>query len=157
MIGYNIVDVKGTKVYGIPVELTNSNSQNYAIITNHWKKFNSLLAKHPKEHGGNWKKVALTYREDGRLFYMPAVFYSVDDVIFQTKTLPAGKFARFSHIGKVNHLSDTINRIYREEIPISPIEISKERSFIHFEYYDKRFHWSRPDSVIDIYIPVVTT
>jgi len=155
MIEYSIVDVKATKVYGVPAELTRSNSQNYAIITNHWKKFNALLAKYPKEHGGNWKKIALTYKEHDRYFYMPAVFYPVEETQFITTTLPSGKFALFNHIGKVSQLSETINRIYREIVPISQIEIDRDRMFIHFEFYDKRFHWSRSDSVIGIYVPIV--
>ncbi len=69
-----------------------------------------------------------------------------------TKTIPAGKYAKFTHIGPLSTLHTTYMKIYSEILPASQFKGSE--GGIEFEWYDERFKMESEESEIDIYIQV---
>lgn len=68
------------------------------------------------------------------------------------KVIPAHKYAVFTSRGTLDALHKTFQYAYREWLPKSKYEIAE---WYDFEYYDERFKgMGKPDSEIDIYIPV---
>jgi predicted transcriptional regulator YdeE len=58
----------------------------------------------------------------------------------------------------LQNLKLTIHDIYKNILPNSnlTIEHHSKTGFIHFEKYDYRFGWDKPNSEIDIYLPINT-
>ena len=70
-----------------------------------------------------------------------------------TETIPAQKYAVFTHLGKITSLRETYKYIYEDwrsnntrykQIPFAPA----------FEWYDQRFDANSDDSELDLYIPI---
>jgi AraC family transcriptional regulator len=70
-----------------------------------------------------------------------------------TETIPAQKYAVFTHIGKISNLKETYRYILEDwrknntrynQIPFAPA----------FEWYDQRFDANSDDSELDLYIPI---
>ena len=61
--------------------------------------------------------------------------------------IPSGTYACFEHIGKLNEITTTLEKSYNT-LKFHP----EKQGIIHFEKYDKRFHWNRLDSVIEIWM-----
>ncbi|MCP4688328.1 MAG: hypothetical protein GY859_09765 [Desulfobacterales bacterium] len=74
------------------------------------------------------------------------------------KDIPRGRYARFTHTGDMRHLKSTIYHIYKRTLPGQNLrpESRGKAGLIHFERYDNRFRWSRPDSIIEVYVPLET-
>lgn len=93
---------------------------------------------------------------ESKWFYMPCVEVSSFDDIPMTmvaKYIPAARYAVFEHIGKVSGIPDLYSRIYKEWLPASNFELAFD---FDFELYDERFTgMDNPDSVMEIYIPVL--
>lgn len=68
-----------------------------------------------------------------------------------TKTIPAAKYAVFTHKGNLDKLGETYNNIYQKWLPESGCEIAGSYCF---ELYDSRFNSTGEDSELDIYTPV---
>jgi AraC family transcriptional regulator len=95
-----------------------------------------------------------TKSHPNELFYMAAA--EVSDTTGQppgliSRTLPAGKYAKFTHKGKLNTLGDTYNFIFSKWLPSSGMQ---HRPAADIEAYDHRFKLDSDDSEFDIYIPV---
>jgi AraC family transcriptional regulator len=74
------------------------------------------------------------------------------------KNIARGRYACITHTGKMSYLKSTVNIIYRRMLPernLTP-ESAQKAGLIQFERYDNRFHWNRPDSIIEIYVPLET-
>ncbi len=151
---YEIVTKNDFKVSGLQTELTRSQDNNYRIIREHWQRFNYELRIRNIQLGKNWEKYGVTKKEDDRYFYFSAIPANKQVPDFKTSNLTGGKFMRFQHNGRIELIKSTVYNIYKRIIPISGLKVDLMRSFLHFEHYDSRFHWSRADSVIDIYIPI---
>jgi len=54
-------------------------------------------------------------------------------------------------------LKTTIHHIYKKFIPEFDFELNEIRTTIHYEQYDQRFFRNKPDSIIDIYLPIRIT
>ena len=67
------------------------------------------------------------------------------------KTVPAGRYAVFTHKGKLDKLEHTMNYIFGSWLPKSGEEL---RDAPDLEIYDHRFKYGSDDSELDIYIPV---
>lgn len=67
------------------------------------------------------------------------------------RTIPANDYAVFEHIGALDTLQKTYDGIFREWLPTSEYEMSHTDDF---EWYDERFKFGEPDSVMEIWIPV---
>lgn len=65
------------------------------------------------------------------------------------KTIPASRYAVFTHFGKLDTLGETYQKIYQEWLPNSGLKI---RADLDFEYYDERFVQGSDNSEFDIYI-----
>lgn len=68
-----------------------------------------------------------------------------------SKTVPAGKYAVFTHKGSLDNLKVTYEYIYGEWIKSG---VQKHRHAPDFELYDKRFKFGEDDSEMDIYVPI---
>jgi AraC family transcriptional regulator len=67
------------------------------------------------------------------------------------KVVPAGRYAVFTHKGKLDKLEHTMSYIYGSWLPKSGEEL---REAADLEIYDERFKFGSDDSELDIYIPV---
>lgn len=67
------------------------------------------------------------------------------------KVIPAGRYAVFTHKGKIDKLEHTMNYIFGSWLPKSGEEL---RDAPDLEIYDQRFVADSENSELDIYIPV---
>jgi predicted transcriptional regulator YdeE len=146
---------------GLSIEITISQSQNFIILQDHWVKFNAELKRlNLKQNGGNWEKYGITYKINEKYFYMASIPYFGQIVPdnFVYKEIPKGEYVFFVHTGKMNEIKNTIYNIYKKVLPNSGLNIEhySKAGFIHFEKYDFRFQWNRPNSIIEIYLPLNT-
>ncbi len=66
--------------------------------------------------------------------------------------VPAGRYAVFTHKGKVELIGHTMNYIYGFWLPGSGVEL---REAPDLEIYDERFNPHSDNSELDIWIPVL--
>jgi len=89
------------------------------------------------------------------LFYLAAApVSSFEDVpaSFLKRVIPAGRYAKFTHVGKLDTLGKTMHGIYREWVPQSGMRL---RNAPHLEWYeDSRFDPGSEKSELDILLPV---
>lgn len=152
---------KNISTLGLLTELINSQTDNFLIIKNHWKKFNAELKKQNLiPTGRNWEKYGITFKTDETYFYLTAIPQNkmIFPEYFVKKEIPKGEYEVFTHKGKMENVKLTINDIYKNIIPNSNLTIEhySKSGFIHFEKYDYRFNWDNPTSEIDIYLPIKT-
>lgn len=152
-MNYKLVNIDEKVVSGLPVLLTDSQKENYQIIRNQWKLFNSRLRAIRRDRSSFWEKFGITIRKDNRVFYIPSMeifeFNILDKFI-----IPEGSYLQFEHIGAMGELKKTIYLIYKNIIPFTDYKIDLKREFIHFEKYGPGFNWNKENSVIYILIPV---
>jgi AraC family transcriptional regulator len=67
------------------------------------------------------------------------------------RTLPAGRYALFTHMGKLDRLGETMRAIYVEWLPKAGVQL---RDAPHLEVYDRRFNIMSDKSELDILLPV---
>ena len=72
--------------------------------------------------------------------------------------IPKGEYKIFTHNGKIENIKNTIYEIYKIVLPKLKLNIEEhtKTGFLHFEKYDYRFQWNKPNSIIDIYLPLKT-
>ena len=87
-------------------------------------------------------------------FYMAcaevASFDSVPEGM-ETRVVPGGRYAVFTHTGTLDHLEHTMNFIYGSWLPKSGEEL---RDAPDLERYDERFKPDSEESELDIFIPL---
>lgn len=152
---------KNISTFGLSTELTNSQTENFEIIKKHWKKFNTELKKYNlAQNGGNWEKYGITFKTGETYFYLTTIPENkmTFPEHFINKEIPKGEYEVFTHKGKMENIKLTINNIYKNIIPNSNLTIEhySKTGFIHFEKYNYRFSWDKPNSEIDIYLPIST-
>jgi predicted transcriptional regulator YdeE len=135
-------------------KLTSSHNKNFFIIRQHWKEFNTLLQINKVKLGPNWEKYAITQKDNDQYYYQCAFPTTTHIHQFEFMQIPAGNYVKFRHEGPMNTIRETINEIYKEVIPNSDLNIDRDRSLIHIEHYDSKFNWNRPDSIVEIYVPL---
>lgn len=150
---------QNVKVCGLATQLTKSQTENFKIIQNHWSEFNAeLKRKKLNQNGSNWTKYGITFKADKKYFYLTAIpvtnFIIPDN--FTHLEIPKGEYEIFTHKGKMENIKNTIFEIYKVILPKSNLKIEDQTKtgFIHFEKYDYRFKWNKPNSIIDIYLPI---
>lgn len=153
-MNYEIVTRKSCKVVGLQIELTTSQNENQKIIARHWKRFNRELRINEIRFNGSWLKYGITRKTNNQYTYLTAIPRTTDVVGFTEEELGGGEYICFEHKGNMGLLKSTIHDIYKKLIPESKFELDKSRATIHFEQYDKRFLWNKPNSIIDIYVPI---
>lgn len=153
-MNYKLVELEEIRVIGIKYELANSLSKNTELAKKYWHDFNAKLKENKLYLGANWCKYAFVERINHKIYYyiaIPQKEYALN--CFTAKRFESKKYLVVQHTGNMNQLKDTINHIYQEIIPNHKI-IVDNHNFIYFEKYDHKFHWNRPDSIIEIYIPI---
>lgn len=155
------IEFNEIELAGIRIELTKSQDENYFLIRNLWKRFNLELKNIKNRKSGNWEKFGITFRENGRIFYMTSIEIAGKIIIPQNMMatkIKQGSYIRFIHTGKMYDIKKTIYDIYKKIIPILEfkIESNKKEGLVHFERYDYRFKWNNPESLLEIYLPVNT-
>lgn len=145
-----------TKVCGLVIALTNSQTENNQIIQKHWIKFNNTLKMNNLTQSLNWVKYGITFKIEGEYFYMSAIPYVENGDILIPFEIPQSDYYKFTHQGNLEALKQTFWSIYKEKVPaLKLIQNSNfSNGFIHFEKYDYRFKWNDSNSIIDIYLPV---
>ena len=155
-----IID-KNISTFGLLTELTKSQTDNFEIIKYHWRKFNAKLKKYNLiQNGGNWEKYGITFKTNETYFYLTTIPQNEMNFPehFVNKEIPKGEYEIFTHTGSMENIKQTINNIYKNILPNSNLTIEhySKTGFIHFEKYDYRFRWDKPNSEIDIYLPINT-
>ncbi len=69
----------------------------------------------------------------------------------EVRTVPACDYAVFEHKGALDTLQKTYDYIFREWLPASEYEFVNQDDF---EIYDERFAFGKPESIMEIWIPV---
>lgn len=151
---FEIIKKEQLQICGLSVELINSQKENYRIIRKHWTRFNADLRNRKIVQGQNWEKFGVTIKKPDSYFYLTAIPHSNEIPGFESIELPAGDYACFQHIGSMELIKTSINTIYKQVVPVSDLKINPERTVIHYEYYNHRFHWNRNNSTIDIFLPL---
>lgn len=145
------------QVCGLSVAITRSHAQNAVICQKFWRTFNAALAASRLGQKGDWRKFAITYLCEGSHRYFCGI---PDDPgrefpqNFETFLVPATNYLEFDHVWSMAGLGCTLSAIYRQILPELGVRPAHDDLF-HFEKYDQRFHWSRADSVIEIWLPIL--
>ena len=148
------VIVEEFKVYGLFTELTTSQSENYQIIMKHWQNFNKALKSKKVRLGASWVKFGITKKIGNNYYYMVAISSDIEIDGFDTETINTGNYICFQHVGSMGLIKSTIYQIYKKVIPLSSFGLNKKRKLIHYERYDYLFNCNKPNSVLDIYVPI---
>jgi len=151
---YEILYISKLNVCYFETKITTSHQNNSSIISDHWKKFNILLRINKIKFDSEWEKFGITMKINNQYFYQCSFQSERCIPPFNQTSIPAGNFAKFNHTGPLSLLSKTMNQIYKQIIPISPLDIDLNRSLIHYERYDSKFNWNNQNSVIEIYVPL---
>ena len=153
-MNYYIRELDSFTIIGQEIELTNYSKRNVQISTHFWRKFNLNLKNSYLSQTGNWIKYAFMERRNGTLYYFCAIHKkNIVPIGFNTKEIKFHRYLVVEHLGAMNKIYDTYNKIYQEILPNTNYEPSQE-DFIHFEKYDYRFHWNRENSIIEIWVPI---
>lgn len=67
------------------------------------------------------------------------------------KRVPAGRYAVFTHKGKIDRIEHTMNYIFGAWLPRSGEEL---REAPDLEVYGKKFKFGSDDSELEIFVPV---
>ncbi len=153
---------KKIQTCGLVTELTNSQAANFKIIQKHWIVFNADLQKYKlSQTGSNWTKYGVTFKTGEKCFYLTTIPTSnlLFPDHFTSLEIPKGEYAMYSHKGKMENIKQTLFEFYKVILPKSNLKIEDQTKtgFIHFEKYDYRFQWNKPNSIIDIYLPLNTS
>jgi AraC family transcriptional regulator len=159
---YHLLHHEQTRIVGMSLVVGADQSENSRLISGLWKKFNANLWKIDNRiQRREWMKFGITFESiPGKRFaYLAGVevtdLHSVPEGMIG-KTIPEGYYAVFIHRGNYLHIKKTWFDIYKYRIAEYNLKVVPENhcGLKHFERYDKRFHWSRLNSEIDIFIPV---
>jgi len=151
---YEIIYSPKINVCHFEIQLTTFHQKNFSIISNHWKKFNTLLRINEIKLDSEWEKFGITIKTNNQYFYQCAFPSEGHIPRFKQTSIPEGSFAKFNHTGPLYLLSKTINQIYKQIIPVSLLDIDFNRSLIHYERYDSKFNWNNQNSIVEINIPL---
>ena len=153
--GPAVVDREEFNVIGVE-DIGKRESRNTAQI---WGKFQELITKVPKKDGSHALGITMITKdlqEKGESRFIVANEIPVVEEIPEgmvVETIPAQKYAVFTHIGSLINIGETFQYIYGdwivnntryERIPLAP----------EFEYYDQRFSLTSAESELDLYIPI---
>ena len=143
--------IAGIPVFGKP---------DSGIFSHAWDIFVPLVEKVPNvvspelNYGVEW--YTNEFMQTGEMFYMPGV--EISDTYglptpFAIKIIPAAEFVIFESVGGVKGILEVWNYFHSTWKNEHGYDISMG---IDFELYDERFKGiDNPETIIDIYIPVV--
>lgn len=141
------------------ISILSPNRNNSAVIPGLWHQFMQRYDTIPNRTGsaslGLVEMLPAAARSDPlEMFYVAAApvstFSGLPADLLQ-RTLPAGRYALFTHAGKLDRLSATMTAIYQGWLPQAE---QKLRPAPHLEWYDQRFDLTSEKSEFDILLPV---
>jgi AraC family transcriptional regulator len=91
---------------------------------------------------------------EGEMFYIACVEVANFDSVpkgMVHRAIPAGRFAVFTHKGKLDRIGQTMDAIYKDWLPKSGL---KRRQAADLELYDQRFDPHSEESEFDIMVPI---
>lgn len=130
------------------------------IITPLWQNFNARRSE-IKNLAGN-RSFGVTFpfwqgktKKEHEMVYVACVEVENKDSVPQDMLaidVPKGKYAVFTHKGKVDKIYEMFKNIYSIWMPQAGLAM---RDAPHLEIYDERFIWDSENSEFDICVPVV--
>jgi len=149
------IDREEFKVIGIE-DVGKREGRNTAQI---YGKFQQLITKVPKKDASHALGITMYTEElqekgESRFIFaneIPVVEEIPEGMVVET--IPAQKYAVFTHIGSLINIGETFQYIYGdwivnntryERVPLAP----------EFEYYDQRFSLTSAESELDLFIPI---
>ena len=143
------------------ITVMSKDANNLEVIPKLWQRFISRLGElTPVEPGISYglcdipdsQKVPALRPNDA--LYLAGIKIQSDQTLppgMVAWRMPGGLHARFLHRGPIAGIGQTIGGIYSQWFPTSGYTRGAGPDL---ERYDSRFHPTRPDSVVEIYIPV---
>ena len=142
------------------ISILSPNKNNGTVIPALWHQFMQRFATIPGRTGSaSLGLVEMLPADAGKsdpmeMFYLAAApvssFEGLPADLLQ-RTLPAGRYALFTHVGPLERLGATMTTIYRGWLPQAK---EKLRDAPHLEWYDQRFDPNSAKSEFDILLPV---
>jgi len=160
---FQFVEIDLIPAVGLSTTLTTSQHENFVVISSLWKRFNVDIHKigNRPPSSRDWEKYGITYSQNHEYCYLAGIRYRNSMLVpshMIRKDITPGRYACIAHRGKLSYLKSTIYAIYKKILPERNIKprFEKKTGLIQFEKYDNRFHWDKPDSLIEIYVPIIT-
>lgn len=158
----SIITGEERKLVGLFCECCNNQVKNSNLISNLWRRFNKELYNIPnRKVEKEWTKFGVAYDSNKKdcFKYFAAIEVTdfEEDSKFEKLLLPKMSFKVFEHRGVVTSLYESVVTAFRVDIPKlkSELSINTDTNISFLEKYDKRFHWTKESSIIEIHIPVV--
>ena len=158
----NFIELPEIKIVGLGTNFIASMSpqqNNLTVIPKLWGEFIARADAIPHRAGHVFFGVveplpASAMPRHGEMYYIACVevtdFNAVPAGMIQ-RTIPAGRYAVFTHKGDIDTLGQTMAHIYGAWLPTSGIKL---RSAPTLERYDQRFIPNSDQSEFDILLPV---
>lgn len=125
---------------------------NFAI-PNLWMDFIPRQHEVPQSLGRTTYGVCCDVEADGHFRYVAGLESTARQIPegMDFVDLPATRYAVFQHVGDLAELRRTVYTIWNKSLPDAGLEPTGRPDF---EVYDHRFNPEKPDSIVEIWIPV---
>lgn len=144
-------------VIGQTISLTTSSSKNQQLSTSFWQHFNRILYRRNMKQTKPWVKYGCMFQHDSNYSYACGIpsqgMYPQD---FQLIKIERGNYLRFIHTGEMRALPATIHHIWKEYLIEHDLKV-KQDGLVYIERYTEDFHFNRPDSKVEILVPLMET
>jgi len=157
------VELPEMKVVGFGgrfISVLSPKRNNYQVIPALWHKLVQVQNTIPHQTGQaslalvEMLPAAAEKSDPAEMYYLAGVMVASFEGMpaeFEQRTLAAGRYALFTHVGKVDQLGKTMAAIYQGWLPGAGVKL---RPSAHLEWYDKRFDMNSEKSELDILLPV---
>ncbi len=156
------IELPEKKVVGLGtkfISIMSPDKNNMTVIPKLWEQVMQQKDKINNRMDNSWFGVVEQLRDSEKshkdeMYYIAAAeVVEIDSVPagMISRVIPAGKYASFTHIGKLDGLGKTMNFIYGDWLPKSGVQL---RHAPHLELYDRRFIPDSDKSEFDILLPV---
>ncbi len=142
------------------ISILSPEKNNFVVIPELWRNFMSRAGEIQNKKGHNILGLCECINDKSKKNHPDECFYiagaevtdfkSIPEGMVQ-KTVPAGRYAVFTHKGKLDKLEFTMSYIYGSWLPKSGEEL---REAPDLEVYDERFKLDSDDSEVDLYVPI---
>ena len=147
-----IIDRDAIRLIGLEQAYDQDNKQSIPEL---WQRLQERLGEIPGQRSGVAYGVCETQDPDeGRFLYMAGVEVDSLETVphgMVGKTLPAQRYAVFTHSGHISDLPKTVYTIWNKGLPDAGLEPAKAPDF---EVYDRRFDPETGRGVVEVWIPV---
>jgi AraC family transcriptional regulator len=157
------IELPGKKVVGIGtkfISILSPNKNNSSVIPALWGQFMKRIGQIKHRVGnscfGAVEMLPASEKKSDKdeMFYIACAEVSDFDSVpagMIHRVIPAGRYACFTHKGKLDRLEQTMKHIYGSWLPRSKTQL---RDAPHLELYDQRFIPDSDQSEFDILLPV---